>query len=303
MTYIPESWFIDASKPWRGVHRRISIESVLPMEATSHVLAIIASTPSEGMSRRAFFPRLTVACECCGKVFVRTCAEIRKSAKNGTRIMCSQRCGQIATNERAGKLGAHCKHCGAHVSKEQGWYCSQDCKGAARAKRMQATKEALGTKPCEVCGVQFQLKNRTTNQRFCSRGCQHVAHSEEMRGSVNHGWRGGADKKRRSEGVPAAWRKARSIVLAADGACVICAATAGLHVHHINHDSSDNRLGNLITLCSVCHYKHHAAERSVPQQPSPFPQLSALAEARTSLISKSLTPTAFSQMERLSIIV
>src|SRR5690554_6508931 len=115
---IPESWFTDPLKPWRGVHRTKSIECILHAEAWSSVREIIASTPPEDMSRRAYFPPMMFSCAHCGTGVKRNVYEMKKTEKRGkTDVYCSLRCSASHTNIKRGNIRPFCNVCNAKIPK------------------------------------------------------------------------------------------------------------------------------------------------------------------------------------------
>ena len=271
MTNTPSEWFIDPSKPWRGVHRRISIACELPLAEWSSVRAIIASTPPEDMSRRAFWPAMTFSCEWCGALNRRPVYQMRKAEKVGAiHLFCGHRCQMEAFN------AAH----------------PRTRKVRPRKPRLNLVQARL----CEVCSLEFKPPNRATPGRFCSRVCKDRGHSMDMVGEQNPGWRNGANSARLQKHSARSFRKAKPEIIRRDGfRCVVCAATEALHVHHIDMDASNNRWRNLATLCAACHMKWHGAERSIPKLIL-WPWLSEYASQPRSSTSKWREPTAFSQM-------
>lgn len=301
MIMIQNNWFIDPLKPWLGVHRRISIECILPMGSWSNVREIIASTPQEDMLRRVFFPKVTVACACCNVEIVRTVADMKKHEKKGyAYTTCSHRCSQIMTNLAAGKMGQKCTVCGKKIHKNNR-QCSPECKAEALRLKGLRNRKNMGMFTCLVCGTQKPRRTLAHNQQFCSVDCKDDSHAVMMRGQNNPGWRNGVNSKRYDKGIRRAYKMAREIVQNLDhGKCVACNSADRLHCHHIDHNSTNNRLENLVTLCQSCHMKHHAAERSKYMK-SPFPWLSEYAKVRTFSTFKSQEHDASSRMEFLSI--
>lgn len=287
MTNIPKEWFKDPSRPWRGVHRRVSIEYTLPLGAWPNVRKIIAGTPSEDMSKRAFFPKVTLSCAQCSATFVRTVAEAKKS---GPDTFCGPRCSTTFTNTKAGKVGPFCNICGAKMLKAEG---SRQCSDACRAALKDRMKEALAARrlnlpvtSCEECGVSVKQRTRSQTKRYCSVACKNTAHAKRMTADGNPGWRGGVDQTRYLPGVLTEYNKIRPQVVERDGgACVVCHSSDGLSVHHLDMDAANNSPSNLVTLCRDCHSAVHAAERS--KQPSiPWPWLKTYAETKSSMTSK-----------------
>jgi len=307
MTCIPEDWFVNASKPWQGVKRAISIECTLPMVAWSSVRAIIASTPKEDLSRRAFFPPMIGSCDWCGAVVKRNAFEMKKADKKGsTGIYCGHSCQQMDVNRKLGKLGKSCKECGAHLpryfagSRSGKIFCTDICKAAGAEKTKQSREYVTKERPCEVCNMVFRPKSTRQPGRFCSRACKDHGHAMQMLAEKNPGWRDGANKARLDEHSAKSFRAAKPMIIQRDGGeCVVCAAKSQLHVHHIDMNASNNRWVNLVTLCSKCHMELHGAER---QKPRVFlwPWLSAYAGQPRCMTSKWMKPSAFLQMESLS---
>ena len=300
MTMIQNNWFIDPCKPWRGVHRRISIECTLPMGEWSNVLAIIKSTPPEDMSRRAFFPKVTLACDCCGATVIRAVADMRKHAKHGRKyVSCSNRCTQTLTNIDAGKFGQFCTVCGVKIHKNKR-QCSEACKLVARKASGLKRRKQMGMFTCLVCNAENPITSLSRVHKFCSMTCKDKHHSLSMTGQANPQWRGGIDALRYDKDVQRAYKIARVKVIAIDGSkCVVCSSTKSLHCHHIDHDSTNNAHQNLVTLCKQCHLRHHAIDRS-SHKVLPFPWLNEYAKRRTFTTSKSPELTAFLRTESLS---
>lgn len=268
MTNIPNDWFKDPLKPWRGVHRHVSIACTLPLGGWPIVRQIIAGTPKEDMSKRAFFPKVTLSCAQCHKAFVRTVAEARKkNSDDQSPTFCSNRCSTIFGNTKHGKTGPNCNVCGAKMPKALGKrQCSSQCAEIAKARWRQivySKRLNLPDVPCEECGMPVRQKTATKVQRFCSRLCKNAAHSKMMKAEGNPGWRGGVDHVRYAPGVLTAYNRMRPQIIERDGRmCVKCRSSKGLTVHHIDMDAANNSPTNLATLCGACHTDFHAAERS-----------------------------------------
>lgn len=268
MTYIQKDWWKDPCKPWRGVRRDISIEFTLPLGGWSHVLETINSTPLEDMSKRAFFPKVTLACSYCDKVFVKTVADAKKShAKTGGPIYCSLSCSTTAMNIRVGNVGPFCTVCGKKIKKADGRNCSAECK--AESHRLGGLKARVERKmiSCEICQKPMSVPT-TSKRRFCSTVCSSTHHRSVISGKNNPVWQGGVDALRlRHAGSQRAWIRLRTKIVDRDlGKCVVCASQKKLHVHHIDVNNTNNTPSNLVTLCAKCHFAWHGAERSKPQK-------------------------------------
>lgn len=243
------------------------------------------------MSKRAFFPKVTLSCAQCQKPFVRTVAEVKKHDKDGTgRLFCGQSCATTYTNTKAGKTGPFCNVCGAKMTKAHGKrQCSPECAEVAKGRWreiMAGQRLNLPDTKCEECGAPVAQRTRAQVRRFCSVECKDAAHSKLMTGDGNPGWRGGVAQARYQPEVLSAFNAIRPLIVSRDeGCCVVCRSQDGLSVHHIDMDTTNNEMANLVTLCRECHTTIHAAERSKPPS-NPWPWLKTYAEKKSSMTSR-----------------
>lgn len=266
------------------------------MEAWSAVRAIIASTPTEDMSRRAFFPKMIGSCAWCKVPQTRAAFQMKKADKKGlAAIYCGHACQQTAVNTALGKLGKNCLACGVKVPAKGPEYCSAECKQANKVKRWAEFVPSIPPRACETCTTIFTPKSNKNIGRFCSRPCKDAAHARHMLGKNNPGWRNGCYPARLNEHSAKAFLRAKPQIRERDGnQCVACESPNNLHVHHIDMDATNNRWRNLVTLCMPCHMKLHGADRSLPRKEL-FPWLSAYASQPRSSTCKWKEPSAFSQ--------
>jgi endogenous inhibitor of DNA gyrase (YacG/DUF329 family) len=283
MTQMPEEWFINASEPWRGVHRRISTDCTVSMETWLNLQEIISYGRKTGFSQRVFWPKVIVSCGWCKKSMVKHAYDMQKAWKRGGESMyCGRSCNtQAANHKKWGEYNKNCPICGKRKPNLAAKYCGPTCVETARQTRKE---EHLPSRPCEVCGKTFRPQTTTQPGRFCSKPCKNLAHSREMAGAYNPAWREGADAKR------AAYAKEiialRPVVRERDGnKCVVCETQHKLQMHHIDLDASNQDMANLVTLCKTCHEAFHAGDRSKPKKIL-YPWLNEYTSRFSSMTSK-----------------
>lgn len=239
---------------------------------------------------------VTFSCAVCGKANKRRASEMDKWVRNGKDgPFCSLSCATIRKNLDAGKSHWSCRICGKRLpSKEKhpSYLCGPECRRVALARSASKIRK-VPLRQCETCGITFRPPTIKIPGRFCSRKCQGVGHSKQMRGKGNPGYRHGLsrDQRRWYAAKQKAWERD-------DSQCVICSTRSPLDVHHINMNPNDNRLENLACLCRVHHKAIHSAERSKPKKIL-FPWLSEFIRRKTKsyLTSKSRKRAASLQME------
>lgn len=94
------------------------------------------------------------------------------SPHHSDQLCCSRKCGNSRSGRRKRKPKKRCEVCGElfkAVSKDQR-YCSYDCSGFARRKRIR--------RQCAHCGKQFEAKASEVRKgagRFCSKDCWYAS--------------------------------------------------------------------------------------------------------------------------------
>jgi ribosomal protein L33 len=169
-----------------------------------------------------------------------------------------------------------CEQCGGEFyvmrcQAETKIFCSMACHAAA-----QRTNRPLN---CEVCGAEFYVsrsQQAQRNRKTCSRACQRVWQSRNVRGERAGQWKGGvtpANVLIRTSCEMRAWRKA---VFTRDNyTCQRCGARSApgkpvaLRAHHIKLFSTHIELrfevSNGLTLCYPCHRAVHREMKEVAQ--------------------------------------
>lgn len=297
----PLKLFGGASRVSPVVHALGYSGSPLMLDEWLKLQATIKSSPGMAGAKHVMLPPVIVSCAQCGETEVRRASDVAKHFRKGHGdFYCSNACWGRATNDKRFGLNT-CLRCGEPAPKNgirrygtpraQRIFCSEACKDAERAEEREQ-RALVRMRPCVRCQAMFAPANSQT--QYCSRPCASRAHSARMALEKNPMWNDGATVKRRRPQQHKRFTELRPLVLRRDGErCVVCSATAPLHVHHINFDPTDNRVSNLVTVCQPCHVKaHHSQQKQLM-----FEMLSTLAATPRSTTSKWRGRTASSRMK------
>jgi len=191
---------------------------------------------------------LKLTCLQCGKEFIRSRTQAKKSEKH----YCSPGC--LQDWRRVNQIAVACKICGKIFYPKRAianLYCSKECRSIG--------KTTAKTLICQQCGKPFrafasQAKN---GRRFCSHEC-----SENWTVGRNHpNYVGGKCLAHGSR-----WERIRKEIIERDKVCRWCGAPRSsdgrsLFVHHIDPRrrylivDMANEKDNLVALCDKCHGK------------------------------------------------
>jgi len=138
---------------------------------------------------------VVVSCDQCGKEFERN----RNSLDEYNHHFCSPECYHKRESDQ-GTIVVECATCGEEFEipksrKGKHNYCSWECYLDKPKKQNPNWKGATVKRTCEVCGEKFEipkawLRKEGNRGRFCSRKCEGVWASENLRGESNPNWQG-----------------------------------------------------------------------------------------------------------------
>jgi hypothetical protein len=152
-----------------------------------------------------------------------------------------------------------CEVCGTSFTRTRRADYIRFCSRACQAKANPGRKREGLMKPCEVCGVEFYVKqSRFARARVCSSACWGKLLSAERKGTrlgaAASNWKGGVSSRY--------WRRFRK------DACERCGGTRFLVVHHRDRNRRNGDPSNFETLCKRCHSIEHDVAVNLPSPSS-----------------------------------
>lgn len=154
-------------------------------------------------------------------------------------------------------MAAHCRQCGRIRHWTQSYFCSAECKRAARYINDWVLGRIQG-KICKVCGVLFIVRCCEKNKySTCGRRCFSIAKQRENNGNWQGGVTVGTRKGAMSLALYKEWRAA--VMKRDDYRCQGCGKRGGdLNADHIQRwaacPSLRYAVSNGRTLCVPCHH-------------------------------------------------
>lgn len=214
-----------------------------------------------------------VACDHCGKEFIRVTSEIKRSKNH----FCSKECLSKfrLSKPSKSKIEVTCMVCSkkmlrtpSKISGRKFFFCSKTCQAKANSvdglgyrtgpiqSPLSTTNSRHSSKPlyCQYCGKEILSKRM---KKFCTRKCQ----EDKRYSDLVHLWKSGLHPGNKPTTLGICNFVRRYFFEKFDSSCQKCGwsevnQTTGkipLTLHHINGDSSDNSEKNLELLCPNCH--------------------------------------------------
>lgn len=105
------------------------------------------------------------------------------------------------------------------------------------------SKYKVITKPCPVCGKEFETKKGHRREKTtCSHSCSNTHFAEKRN-------------------IPSRYKNYKTICFKKwPKKCLVCGYDRSIHVHHLNGNHADNTVQNLIPLCANHHEEIHSSK-------------------------------------------
>lgn len=152
-------------------------------------------------------------------------------------------CSRLCENNNSKKsmiAESPCRTCGRIIryTNERKIYCSENCKNNYGKNILFSKKQEI--KYCEQCNRELfrkrygsKMKNKNTQERFCSKACFYLWTSENITGDKTNSWQGGTTSLDGIIRTLSKYRRWKKYILQRDIVCVLCGSDDGVEVDHI----------------------------------------------------------------------